>query len=360
MAHKSPDGLLAFVMEMPVSGIDNILYGFSMTAKLAVRWVKADALAPFELMGREIDHLEIGDVESAVNHLESLEEVLQLRKRDIWVRSLMETHRRREIYKCIFDDCPSTFKKHKYLVQHLETVHSDARPFVCEVEGCTWEFKTQTALRNHEFAHTDERPHHCRKELCTYSFKTSYALNQHTTLTHSTQRPFRCPLSGCNHHSKRRGDLKKHVEGHSAQYPHACADCHMRYKLRDTLNAHIKYCHSDIREFECDCGEKFKRKGDLKTHKNTVHVDQRKFRCPSCDWSSKYKKDLKRHEATAHSEERPHKCTHPGCEHRSKTLKLLAQHKKTHKTQCFSYSKCGQEFKSDASRQSHEAKPHTQ
>ena len=71
--------------------------------------------------------------------------------------------------------CQKTFTDAYYLKYHMRTIHSDARPFTCNV--CKKDFKHKLALQRHMVVHTKEKPYSC--ERCNKSFGWQSVLRNH-------------------------------------------------------------------------------------------------------------------------------------------------------------------------------------
>lgn len=81
--------------------------------------------------------------------------------------------------------------KHKQLLQRHNLVHSDDRPFVCDVCGAT--FKTRANLYNHSNIHSEEKPYQCTFCDAKFSHKTSLILH---TRWHTGEKPYSCNVCG--------------------------------------------------------------------------------------------------------------------------------------------------------------------
>ena len=71
--------------------------------------------------------------------------------------------------------CQKTFTDAYYLKYHMRTIHSDARPFNCNI--CKKDFKHKLALQRHMVVHTKEKPYTC--ERCNKSFGWQSVLRNH-------------------------------------------------------------------------------------------------------------------------------------------------------------------------------------
>jgi len=75
------------------------------------------------------------------------------------------------------------------LDKHIAT-HSSEKPFKCMVEGCNKAFKTQELLKQHGRCHTVERNYKCPRPLCEHheSFKSQAELKLHEKRIHTLDR----------------------------------------------------------------------------------------------------------------------------------------------------------------------------
>ena len=179
--------------------------------------------------------------------------------------------------------------------------------------------------------HSNERPFQCEIDNCNQNFKTKDDLVQHQKRVHTNERPFQCEFSGCSANFKTKGDLKDHMKSHSDERPYHCSfpNCDRAFKKKSKLDRHLQY-HSDERNFKCsidNCNQDFKTKDDLSQHQKQVHTNERPFQCEfsGCSARFKTKGDLKAH-LFSHSNERPFSCTHSNCAASFKYKNHLVRH----------------------------------
>ncbi len=193
-------------------------------------------------------------------------------------------------------NCPRHFEIRSLLRYHVQTAHSDERPFQCEV--CSAGFKRSFNLKQHLQTHSDERPFKCT--VCLADFRTLGSLKQHL-LTHSDERPFKCEL--CSSSFKTSACLKQHLQIHSDERgAFKCKVCPAEFRTSRNLSSHLRF-HSDDRPFKCKvCTACFKTPSNLRKHL-LVHSDERPFKCELCSSAFKTYTNLKQHRRT-HSDER--------------------------------------------------------
>lgn len=159
-------------------------------------------------------------------------------------------------------------------------VHSEARPFVCEYEGCGKAYKCKTNLNHHyESVHeTAVVPHKCEK--CGKNFKNKYLLTKHMSITCNDARPFVCRTCGKGFKVLR--TLKYHEGLHAEHKPIACDICGKGVPSKDHLKVHMTACH-DMANFECSCGKLFNTVKAYKDHFRLHHDPNNKNRCDICN-----------------------------------------------------------------------------
>ena len=79
----------------------------------------------------------------------------------------------KKVYKCQF--CGITTKCPAKLQMHTLQVHSDERPYICDV--CGRGFKIPTILKTHTRVHTGKTSYHCKK--CEKKFKFAANRDSH-------------------------------------------------------------------------------------------------------------------------------------------------------------------------------------
>lgn len=123
------------------------------------------------------------------------------------LRNHTMTHSTENHFACT--QCDRRFPRKDYLRSHLLNVHSDLRRFKCE--KCDGHFKQKEHLKTHAMTCGIEpsivaRPHACN--ICAKRFVHLYVLNKHMKSVHSDERPFRCDI--CEMGFKMQHQLKGH------------------------------------------------------------------------------------------------------------------------------------------------------
>ena len=231
------------------------------------------------------------------------------------------------VVDCPYKDCTYTAKYKSIIKKHI-LIHTDSKPFKCDIIGCNFRTKTKDNLKAHKLVHTDSKPFKCDIIGCNYASKTKGDLKKHKLI--HTDDSFICGVNGCNFKTKTRILLKQHKLIHTDSKPFVCKidNCDFKTKRKEYLKRHEK-SHIETELFKCkECNHKTKYKENLIKHILTVHSDERLFICSinNCTYRSKTNGDLRKHQSTVHSDERLFKCPINGCCHSSKTPNDLKKH----------------------------------
>ncbi|KDO22272.1 hypothetical protein SPRG_12111 [Saprolegnia parasitica CBS 223.65] len=113
------------------------------------------------------------------------------------------------------------------------------RPFQCPVDGCNKRFKRKFTLCEHQKTHTGLRPFVCVEANCGKSFTTSGNLVRHAH-THRLDKPFACAWSTCAKRFCSREKLVRHLSTHVGLRPYACHVCGHSFSTSGNLARHTK------------------------------------------------------------------------------------------------------------------------
>jgi hypothetical protein len=151
----------------------------------------------------------------------------------------------------------------------------------CNKEGCRWQGKKSSALKQH-LANTHGEGivwHACNRAGCLYKTKKASILLQHKQNKHNENVTwYECPQEGCNYRAKqvetlRQHKIHKHVNG-DVWFPCGRENCTYKTRYAGTLKQHMLVVHSDHTPAHCDfedCDYKGKTKTALRKHKERRH-----------------------------------------------------------------------------------------
>ncbi|XP_078606822.1 uncharacterized protein LOC144879342 isoform X1 [Branchiostoma floridae x Branchiostoma japonicum] len=117
-----------------------------------------------------------------------------------------------KMYKCVVNNCESTFRSRAAVQNHIATVHNRNR-FPCPHEGCKQTFGEKSRLKSHYKVHTDERRYQC--SYCGKMFRRSEHLRVHMRI-HTGDNPFNCSL--CNYSGRQYNSLRWHMKTHHPEH----------------------------------------------------------------------------------------------------------------------------------------------
>ncbi|KAG9291460.1 hypothetical protein G9A89_021879 [Geosiphon pyriformis] len=199
---------------------------------------------------------------------------------------------------------------------HMETQHSESRPFRCNWDGCNKAFSRRSDLARHGRIHTNERYETCGvknflfllvllfviviyyKFAAPFEFGSLSKLEIYITISCKNPhdqfereyvilitctiyffyiiRPFTCTESGCGKSFIQRSALTVHMRTHSGERPHVCehTDCSKTFSDSSSLARHRRI-HTGKRPYKCGfdgCGKSFCRKTNLTRHHRHEHI----------------------------------------------------------------------------------------
>ncbi|XP_055914274.1 zinc finger protein 91-like [Eupeodes corollae] len=163
--------------------------------------------------------------------------------------------------------CKGFLKLHNYR-RHMHYAHGvtmDLKPplFVCE--NCGKEYRSISALREHEHSHTEERTLKCK--YCEKTFKGIPSLRLHEDTHNETN--YICVVCGLKLNTQR--TLRMHMIVHSDQRKHKCDHCGNEFKRAKDLKNHL-ILHTGLKPYSCDfCDRTFASGANCRSHKKKSH-----------------------------------------------------------------------------------------
>lgn len=255
-------------------------------------------------------------------------------------------------YVCKVKGCAKHYESKSRFISHLEW-HIKVKSFVCSVPLCEASFTTQRSFKAHmNVVHINMKPFVC--EICSKGFATNQ-LTVHLC-SHSADRPYCCAMEGCNGSFSTSAYLKLHVNSvHLKIRPFVCEICSKSFATNQKLIRHSR-SHSEERRFQCEvngCTKVFASVSNLHIHL-LVHADERKFICKICGKSFKQPSGLTGHKQT-HLVLRPFICLEEGCDQTFVRLEHFRNHSRIHSgIRPFACEHCGKCFTHLSNKAAHE------
>lgn len=150
-----------------------------------------------------------------------------------------------ERYLC--SACPYETRRREHYLRHVNAVHSEQCPYLCD--HCGRGFKRKDSLAQHGFVHQERsnRLYQFECQTCNARFRSLGHLHDHQA-KHSTERLYLCEI--CGSAFKTKAVQQKHVLSiHSKPRSHVCSICSKRfntnYALRRHASSHVSKAASD-------------------------------------------------------------------------------------------------------------------
>lgn len=119
--------------------------------------------------------------------------------------------------------------------------HEGDKPFKCPVAGCDKRFLRNCDLTSHKKVHTGEKPFACDFPNCNMRFARPYRVALHKR-THTGEKPYKCDYKGCQREFTQSFDLTLHMRRHTGEKPYECEKCRERFILASLLKKHQQTC----------------------------------------------------------------------------------------------------------------------
>ncbi|SPP81437.1 gastrula zinc finger protein XlCGF58.1 [Drosophila guanche] len=165
--------------------------------------------------------------------------------------------------------CGIHFTTRAALLVH-QPKHSTETPHICP--HCGKGFKWKQGLSNHILVHNPEKQMLC--DVCGYSTTHMKALKSHKLL--HTGEFFACTVSGCNHVSNRKENMKLHIETHKQGRDFICEICGCNFSQSKNLKRHaLKHTENGPSRYKCQlCSFSSHRSDKMKEHVQRVHTEK--------------------------------------------------------------------------------------
>lgn len=129
-------------------------------------------------------------------------------------------------------------------------------PYQCW--ACDKRFSCHSQMKNHEVVHSDEKPFVC--EVCNRGFRRKYDMKRHVQLIHKMQAT-----------EESRTYTPRQANNNPNQTSFDCTVCQKQFSCLSHLRNH-EVVHSEERPFKCAfCDKAFRRKYDKNRHVALVH-----------------------------------------------------------------------------------------
>ena len=171
--------------------------------------------------------------------------------------------------------CGKVFSTPYLLKAHLNNVHTDERPWICET--CGKKFIQKNTLESHILTHMPKtikctvkgcerlyptenlmkihviKCHKPKKILeknficdeCSSAFDTNLKLKSHKAAVHGAEKPYKCKYENCNYEAAYLTTMGAHVKSKHLNIMYECTfpGCGLKKNNRGNINKHMKFSH---------------------------------------------------------------------------------------------------------------------
>lgn len=150
-----------------------------------------------------------------------------------------ENRKKPSYYSIMCNKCGTKWRSSKDLETHEKAKHQNLTLFVCPT--CGKSLSSENNLKQHmTYVHMTEEEKKFECKLCSRRFPNKFKLNRHEII-HSSARPYVCEVEGCNASFKQQEGLALHTKRHDGTIvkKHQCTQCHLKFMTAHRLANHM-------------------------------------------------------------------------------------------------------------------------
>ena len=149
-------------------------------------------------------------------------------------------------FVCTFAGCDYATKRRDTLESHLRR-HTGERPFVCNEDGCTKTFAHRQTLTQHLLLHQPSQPWLYCSMCAHYKTKRPARLREHVNEVHMQVKPLVCEYDDCDYCTCREYAMRQHVNAiHEKKELYTCSHdtCDFTTYWPPSAQHHNRYGHT--------------------------------------------------------------------------------------------------------------------
>merc|ERR1719341_2392737 len=166
-------------------------------------------------------------------------------------KHISSMHFNKRSHPCKEPGCEKGFVGRGDLNRHIRTVHFKERPHHCKEPGCDKKFGIRGSLKAH--IRTHKKLWACKELGCDDKFWDRSSLDLHIRMLHSNLRPFHCEMPNCYKTYGQQMQLEKHMRIVRRGQSYTCTEpsCGKKFSQKPVLARHIGAVHNKERPFAC-------------------------------------------------------------------------------------------------------------